>query len=86
MNSVKSILIVTVSFLVLSCSTDKKSKPKIIFIYADGRGLGDLSMHGSAFCETPNLDKMAEEGTNRRVTGLISGKIQVFRKVTGGCS
>ncbi|WP_149277188.1 sulfatase-like hydrolase/transferase [Pareuzebyella sediminis] len=36
--------------------------PNIIFIYADDWGYGDLGIHGSTFCETPNLDKMASEG------------------------
>lgn len=37
-------------------------KPNIIFIFADDWGYGDLSCHGSSFCKTPNLDRMAEEG------------------------
>jgi N-acetylgalactosamine-6-sulfatase len=37
-------------------------KPNIIFIFADDWGYGDLGKHGSTFCETPNLDRMAEEG------------------------
>ena len=37
-------------------------KPNIIFIFADDWGYGDLSSHGSTFCETPHLDRMAKEG------------------------
>lgn len=37
-------------------------KPNIIFIFADDWGYGDMSKHGSTFCQTPNLDRMAEEG------------------------
>ncbi|MEI6892084.1 MAG: sulfatase-like hydrolase/transferase [Pontiella sp.] len=37
-------------------------KPNIIFIFADDWGYGDLGIHGSTFCETPHLDKMASEG------------------------
>jgi N-acetylgalactosamine-6-sulfatase len=37
-------------------------RPNIIFIFADDWGYGDMSKHGSTFCETPNLDRMAEEG------------------------
>lgn len=36
--------------------------PNIIFIFADDWGYGDLGVHGSTFCETPNLDRMAAEG------------------------
>ena len=37
-------------------------RPNIIFIFADDWGYGDLGIHGSTFCKTPNLDKMASEG------------------------
>jgi N-acetylgalactosamine-6-sulfatase len=37
-------------------------QPNIIFIYADDWGFGDLGVHGSSFCKTPNLDRMAKEG------------------------
>jgi len=37
-------------------------KPNIIFIFADDWGYGDLSCHGSSFCKTPHLDRMAKEG------------------------
>lgn len=37
-------------------------KPNIIFIFADDWGYGDLSCHGSSFCQTPHLDRMAKEG------------------------
>jgi N-acetylgalactosamine-6-sulfatase len=36
--------------------------PNIIFIFADDWGYGDLGIHGSAFCKTPHLDRMATEG------------------------
>ncbi len=39
-------------------------KPNIIFIFADDWGYGDLGIHGSTFCKTPNLDRMAKEGTD----------------------
>ena len=38
------------------------TKPNIIFIFADDWGYGDLGIHGSTFCETPNVDRMAKEG------------------------
>lgn len=40
------------------------TKPNIIFIFADDWGYGDMSKHGSSFCETPHLDRMAEEGVD----------------------
>jgi arylsulfatase A-like enzyme len=58
------IILIAVTLLMVSCSTEKSSQPNIIFIYADDWGFGDLSCNGSTFCQTPNLDKMAEEGTS----------------------
>jgi len=53
---------VFISLFSIVCSAKKITKPNIIFIYADDWGFGDLSCHGSSFCKTPNLDKMASEG------------------------
>ena len=35
-----------------------------MFIFADDWGWGDLSVHGSDIARTPNLDKLAEQGTD----------------------
>ncbi len=40
----------------------RHAPPNIIFIFADDWGYGDLGIHGSTFCKTPNLDRMAREG------------------------
>jgi N-acetylgalactosamine-6-sulfatase len=37
-------------------------RPNIIFIFADDWGYGDLGIHGSTFCKTPRIDRMAAEG------------------------
>ena len=42
-------------------------RPSIIFIECHGLGLGDLSCYGQTNFQTPNLDKLAAEGT--RFTG-----------------
>jgi arylsulfatase A-like enzyme len=41
---------------------DGGRRPNIVFIFADDWGYGDLGIHGSTFCKTPNLDRMAKEG------------------------
>jgi arylsulfatase A-like enzyme len=38
-------------------------KPNVVFILVDDLGLHDLSCTGSKFYETPNVDKIANEGT-----------------------
>lgn len=45
--------------------TDAKNrtqKPNVVFILADDLGWSDLQCYGSTFYETPNLNKLAEEG------------------------
>jgi arylsulfatase A-like enzyme len=39
-----------------------EKKPNIVFILVDDLGLNDLSFTGSKFYETPNVDRIAEEG------------------------
>lgn len=38
--------------------------PNIVFIFADDWGWGDLSCHGHPWLKTPNLDRLAKEGTD----------------------
>lgn len=40
------------------------SRPNIVFIFADDWGWGDLSCHGHPWLKTPNLDRLAREGTD----------------------
>jgi arylsulfatase A-like enzyme len=39
-------------------------KPNILFILADDWGWGDLSCHGHPYVKTPNIDRLAVEGTD----------------------
>lgn len=70
---ITSCLIVTIAFqscknktesatVTETIETNTEKQPNIIFIFADDWGYGDLGIHGSTFCDTPNLDKMAAEG------------------------
>ena len=45
-------------------AVSEEPKPNILFIFADDWGWGDLSCHGSSFCKTPNLDRLATQGTD----------------------
>jgi arylsulfatase A-like enzyme len=39
-------------------------RPNVVFIYADDLGFGDLACHGHPRVQTPNLDRLAREGTD----------------------
>ena len=68
----RSIVLSLFTLILLSCGgkqetkkesiAEEKTQPNIIFIFADDWGYADLGIHGSTFCKTPNLDKMAAEG------------------------
>ncbi|HBJ33600.1 MAG TPA: hypothetical protein DDZ51_02335, partial [Planctomycetaceae bacterium] len=42
---------------------EKASHPNIIFIMADDLGYTDLGCFGSQYYETPNIDRLAAQGT-----------------------
>src|ERR1043166_8367048 len=47
-----------------SCfAADQPKKPNIIFILADDLGWTDVACYGSKYYETPNIDRLATEGT-----------------------
>jgi arylsulfatase A-like enzyme len=48
--------------LLISCSNKPAEKPNILFILADDLGYHDLSITGSNYYETPNIDGIAERG------------------------
>lgn len=49
------------------------TKPNIIFIFADDWGWGDLSCHGHPYVKTPNIDRLAKEGTDFHRFTVASG-------------
>jgi arylsulfatase A-like enzyme len=66
-----SFLIVTAALTLAACSssapepaqTTEPRRPNIVYIMADDLGYADLSSYGRRNYSTPNLDKLASEGT-----------------------
>ncbi|QDT08602.1 sulfatase [Planctomycetes bacterium K23_9] len=65
------------SCLALFTSLDSKAAesdpPNIVFIFADDWGWGDLSCHGHPYVNTPNIDRLAKEGTDFLRFSVASG-------------
>jgi arylsulfatase A-like enzyme len=55
-------------------SADSPAKrPNIVFIFGDDWGWGDLSCHGHPYVKTPNIDRLAREGTDFHRFTVASG-------------
>lgn len=78
MNS-RSIVLLQAAFLPLIVSIGTPSlhaeptRPNIVFIFADDWGWGDLGCHGHPYLKTPNLDRLAKEGTDFMRFTVASG-------------
>lgn len=57
-----SIVIALAAFIFAGCSQKPEPKPNVLFILADDLGYHDLSVMGSDYYETPNIDRIANEG------------------------
>ncbi len=67
---------ITGALVLGACSHEKaqvewKQSPNVIYILADDLGIGDISPYGQTLIKTPNLEKMAAEGT--RFTQCYAG-------------
>lgn len=49
------------------------NRPNILFIFADDWGWGDLGCHGHPYVKTPNIDRLAREGTDFHRFTVASG-------------
>ena len=58
--------------LAISCH-GAATKPNILFIFADDWGWGDLGCHGHPYVKTPNIDRLAAEGTDFHRFTVASG-------------
>lgn len=61
-------------FLLFICHVVQSAeRPNIVFIFADDWGWGDLGCHGHPYLETPNIDRLAKEGTDFHRFTVASG-------------
>lgn len=63
MNSLKIVIAVVSFFWGFTHSFIAQQKPNVIFIYTDDQGAIDLNCYGATDLYTPNLDRLAKEGT-----------------------
>ena len=71
MNLVASILFLIFSIIIFNSCTDQDTRSNIIYILADDLGYAELGCYGQEKIETPNIDKLAEEGI--RFTNFYTG-------------
>ncbi len=58
--------ITTAAYLwLLTCAATaaEAARPNVVFILADDLGWGDLGCYGNRHIRTPNLDRLARQGT-----------------------
>lgn len=69
--------LIAATILILLCPllllAENTTKPNILFIFADDWGWGDLSSHGHPYVQTPNIDRLVEEGTDFHRFTVASG-------------
>jgi len=63
LNTLQSLMIIFLVFFA-SCEVEKSgTPPNIVIVFADDQGYEDLGCFGSPDINTPNIDKLAENGT-----------------------
>ena len=65
------VLTLALALLPASLLAAEKSKPNVIFIYADDLGYGDVGCFGQKTIQTPHLDQMASDGV--KLTSFYAG-------------
>ena len=66
-------LLTCFAFLLISNLGFAAKPPNILFIFSDDWGWVDLSCHGHPYVKTPNIDRLAKEGTDFHRFTVASG-------------
>ena len=66
--------LILIQFILIGCKTNDHldNLPNIIIIYTDDLGYGDLSAYGKGTFNTPNIERLANEGGSVLRIGNIS--------------
>ena len=70
----KKFILVSILIAFFSCNKVDIPKPNVIIIYADDLGYGDVSSYGLGTLQTPNIDKIANNGIKPMIRKLL-GKL-----------
>jgi N-acetylgalactosamine-6-sulfatase len=73
MNLLMRIFLLGLTVLALLTPAIQAERPNIVFIFADDWGWGDLGCHGHPYVKTPNIDRLAREGTDFHRFTVASG-------------
>ena len=69
----KHFLFALIGTLLVATHVTAEAPPNIVFIFADDWGWGDLGCHGHPYVRTPNIDRLAREGTDFHRFTVASG-------------
>ena len=72
--SLKKSIVISLVFLSVSCSFHKDNRPNILFIMSDDHAYQAISAYDNRLIDTPNIDRIADEGiifSNASVTNSI---------------
>lgn len=56
-------LLLVLTLCSLAAEAQKRARPNVVFIISDDLTAGALSVYGNSMCSTPNIDRLASEGT-----------------------
>ncbi len=73
MKWLRSVFLILAVLGAADVSAMNNPRPNILFIFADDWGWGDLSCHGHPYVKTPNIDRLADEGTDFHHFTVASG-------------
>ena len=72
-SAISLLYLLTLSPCFIERPVEAAERPNILFIFADDWGWGDLSCHGHPYVKTPNIDRLAKEGTDFQRFTVASG-------------